>query len=186
MQIIETSQVFLKEAIEADRMRNMTFKRKNTHSETDWSSTNENRLILKGLSDDNADVLIVDGAWKNLKKKGSMIAAVGWGIEVNGRIVCADGQRVQAVNAGQSKMKAILAGMQKAVSLQVRCLTILTDWYNSIKALREFPECRLELVSICSEIRMIVDSFEHCSIVKCSRNRVKFAHDLAQKARKYG
>lgn len=157
-QVIASSQIFIRETVEAQRMYDKILHRR-MKSET-------NLLVLKGNYGETNVIAFVDGAWKRRKKSKQSVAAIGWTLEVDGRRVTSDAYRVKARNAGQAEMKAILAGMKKVVESHIQSVTIYTDCSNSIKALKDYSCCKIKVATICSEIRCLAVKIQNCIIVK--------------------
>ncbi|KNA11092.1 hypothetical protein SOVF_138330 [Spinacia oleracea] len=105
------------------------------------------------------------GSWKRIKKKGYAVAAIGWIIDDNNRMVAKDVQKVEALDACQAEMKAVLIGLQQAVSLHMRSIKIYTNCMGIINALRSYPACRLDLVTLCGEGSILFALFSLISVL---------------------
>ncbi|XP_021838943.2 uncharacterized protein [Spinacia oleracea] len=146
----------------------------------------EEHVILKGVGHDHDAILVTDGAWKMHKKKKYPRAAAGWVLKKGSILIPKDGVRIEATNPSQAEVKAIYMWLSYASQQDVQGVRVYTDCVEAITSIRDFPHCIIELATLCSDIRRMADKFRHCSIYKCTRERVKEAHVLATHARQSG
>ncbi|KNA14358.1 hypothetical protein SOVF_108130 [Spinacia oleracea] len=141
--------------------------------------------LIKGVFNYTGTRLMVDGAWKK-KKNGDSVAAIGWVINHDQNVIAKGGGRIRAVSGLQAEGYAILRGLKEANKCGCRQITTLSDSRTICKLLQEGKDGPIEIASILSEIIAFAGSFDFCSIVNVSRDRVRPAHDLAYIARKHG
>lgn len=91
-----------------------------------------------------------------------------------------------SLNPCHTEAKAILKGLECVEQLQMQNVRVLTDCMEVIAALRDYPFCKLELITICNDIRMLASRLNCCIVEKYSRDRLAMAHKLATEARKNG
>lgn len=161
--IIQMAKTFTAEGIEASRMRKNIYGNRRKVQNVKWLNS-EISITLKGRHCHASHIVLVDGAWKRNKKNGKVTAAVGWVIKNGDRIINYGATRVYAMNPGQAEMQAVLHGLSKAKHMMLRNVVINTDSLEVIAALRTFPTCVMELVTICREIQILMEDFEFCNI----------------------
>ncbi|KNA04183.1 hypothetical protein SOVF_202050, partial [Spinacia oleracea] len=179
VEIMAMQQSFEKRAMEAASIRNLPWCKEKAKSGNSSNLLRVEKVCIKGAYNSNDAIVMVDGAWKKVRKKSYAMSAVGWNICIQGRDIESGGMRVQALSAEQTEAKVVLQGVRKAIAINLPSILILTYCSNVVKALQDFPSCKLELTSICSEIIWLANAFVNCTIVKCSRDNIRKAHTLA-------
>ncbi|XP_056690188.1 uncharacterized protein [Spinacia oleracea] len=139
---------------------------------------------LKGNNNVNHANLIVAGTWKKGKKKKWGEAAVGWCVMVDNRVIEEDGLKVTASDGHQAEIKAMPYGVQRATQLQIRSMKICTSSMDAIKALKNYPACRMDLVTICGDIIRISKDMDNCIIEKCKKEITMRVKNIAIGCRK--
>ncbi|KNA25955.1 hypothetical protein SOVF_001980 isoform C, partial [Spinacia oleracea] len=128
-------------------------------------------------------VITVDGAWKMNKEVARVDAAIGWTIEVNGELLWEGGDKVLTHNALQTEALAILTGLKEAKNRTLSSVILRTDCSNIVASIKSYPNCKMEVATLCFDIISIASTMDNVVLIKCDRNDVRRAHDLAKKAR---
>lgn len=129
--------------------------------------------VLKGYR------LFVAGTWKKTRKKNYGEAAIGWCIMANNNLIAEDGQKVNALDGCQAETKAILYGIQGACQMQIRSIKIYTSSMEAFKALKNYPTCRMDLITICGDIIRASGGMDVCRIEKCKKEKTMKAKSIA-------
>lgn len=128
--------------------------------------------------------LIIAGTWKRIKKKGYDVAVIGWSIDDKNRVLAQDGQKIEALDACQAEVKAIFVSLQKAIYHQIRSIKIYTSCMGIINAISSHPACRIDLVTLCRDIKRIANDLEYRVIEKFSKEKTMNVKRLAADFRK--
>ena len=125
--------------------------------------------------------LEVDGAWKN-KKGNQWQAAIAWKI-TNENQGEESATRIFANSPVQAEAYAILKALK---DMEWKCsdITIKTDNFEVVQALRNRGRTNKNIDSIVVDIKRVARSFHYVSCIKVGREEVNLAHNLATKARK--
>lgn len=132
----------------------------------------------------NHATLIVDGAWKQNKKRkdGPRVAAYGWVISHNSRTIAKRGQIVNANSAIQAEALAPLLGVNEGRNHQIKDLEIWTDSKQLIEGLQENKNTPIR--NIIKDILHIAKGFDSIRVTRIEREQIEKAHCLATQVRK--
>lgn len=129
--------------------------------------------------------LYIAGYWKKVKKKRYSIAIASWIIRNSNGEVAKKVQRVEALDTYHTEMKTVLLAIQHAVALNIRGATVYTSSTRVVEAIRSFPMCKFELITVCDDLKRVVDTMDGCVVKKCSNEQAKNARDLAVEYSRY-
>ncbi|XP_056691898.1 uncharacterized protein [Spinacia oleracea] len=182
MRIMHSIRKHINQAMEAERMVQI-MKRDNAIRCGEQRQSKSHIIIKDNFGIAPCD-LIVAGYWKRVKKKKYAIALASWIILRNNKEVAKNVQRVEAIDACQAELKAVLLAVQHAYSTHIRSARVCTSRAGVVSNIRNFPVCRFDLVTLIGDIMNISGKLDGCSIEECSKDQTLKARELAAEFRK--
>ncbi|XP_021865633.2 uncharacterized protein [Spinacia oleracea] len=181
MRIIHSIRKHINQAMEAERMVQI-MKRDNVIRCGDQRQSKSHTIFKDNFGIAPCD-LIVAGYWKRVKKKKYAIALASWIILRNNEEVAKNVQRVEAIDACQAELKAVLLAVQHAYLTHIRSARVCTSRAGVVSNIINFPACRFDLVTLIGDIMSISGKLDGCSIEECSKDQTLKARELAAEFR---
>lgn len=127
-------------------------------------------------------IIEIDGAWKQVKKKKTTRAGIGWVARVGSVILFRGNEVVKANSALQCEGLAVLKAVNEALARGKKDIRILTNSAILIHALKN-KSSPLQLINVCKDIYSLCNNLNSCEIIKVDRDLIKDSHNLATSAR---